>query len=93
MTDKPIPVLEPTAREVVFRLQARDEAQRMARVAAGGFGTSSQDRAAETALVHFQKEKQGMLARGCPRETCEANPGAEESKMKAATPEQRTARG
>jgi hypothetical protein len=44
MTERPIPVLEPTAREIVSRLQVKEEAQKLARVAAAGFGSSPQER-------------------------------------------------
>jgi hypothetical protein len=44
MTDKPIPVLEPTTAEIVSQLRAKEEAQQLARVAAAGWSSPQEQR-------------------------------------------------
>jgi hypothetical protein len=42
MTDRPLPVIESTAREIVSRLRANEEAQQMARVAAASWSSTQE---------------------------------------------------
>jgi hypothetical protein len=53
MTEKPI--LEMTTAEVKAQFQAKEEAQPMARVAAAGFGSSSQERRVRD-LAAFERQ-------------------------------------